>query len=88
MIKVVAEQAQQNQCEPVHLREGTLAGTQATGLAMKAHIDLILVQIIVKWDFKNAFNEIKRAAVIEVIRDEPSLRFLPNHREVGLQECL
>ena len=55
------------------------------GLAMKAQTGLFLARIIVRWGFKSAFNEIERAAIIEVIRDEPTLRFVLRDIQFELQ---
>ena len=68
-------------CEPVQLGQGTSGGTQALGLIMRLHMDMNPDHILVKVDFKNAFNAIERAAIMRELAARPALAHLLRYFE-------
>ena len=81
LVKGVSKTLLKETCEPVQLGQGTSGGTQALGLIMRLHMDMNPDHILVKVDFKNAFNAIERAAIMRELAARPALAHLLRYFE-------
>ena len=79
------KEALRTHCEPVQLAMGTSAGTQAHGYIVGIHMQAFPLHICVKIDFRNAFNEIQRAKIVEIFARTEALRDLHRFAESHLR---
>jgi len=69
----------------VQLGQGTSAGTQAHGFIVRIHMQLYPTHICVKVDFRNAFNTIERARMVEAFANDTELNDMHLYMESRLR---